>query len=117
MVRVCENLLISFFRSAWTGEGERKNNSKFTDPNHPISDSGINSSSHMSVSHLEAKKVDHDAVLLNCGFFPCFRNRDLGVARASANKDGLRRGGGGMLPLFRCNLSRFRARSIKGHLL
>ena len=39
-VRVRENLLISFFRSAWTGEGERKNNSKFTDPNHPISDSG-----------------------------------------------------------------------------
>ena len=40
VVRVCENLLISLFRSAWTGEGERENNSKFTDPNHPISDSG-----------------------------------------------------------------------------
>ena len=39
VVRVRENLLISLFRSAWTGEGERKNNSKFTDPNHPISDS------------------------------------------------------------------------------
>ena len=39
MVRVRENLLISFFRSAWTGEGEQKNNSKFTDPNHPILDS------------------------------------------------------------------------------
>ena len=38
----------------------------------------------MSVSHLEAKEVDHDAVLLNCGFFPCFRNRE---ERASANKD------------------------------
>ena len=39
VVRVREILLISFFRSAWTGEGERKNNSKFTDPNYPISDS------------------------------------------------------------------------------
>ena len=38
-VRVGENLLISLFHSAWTGEGERKNNSKFTDPNPPISDS------------------------------------------------------------------------------
>ena len=38
-VRVRENLLISFFHSAWTGEGQRKNNSKFTDPNHPTSDS------------------------------------------------------------------------------
>ena len=26
--------------TAWAGEGERKNNSKFTDPNYPISDSG-----------------------------------------------------------------------------
>ena len=34
-VRVRENLLISFFCSAWTGEGERNNNSKFTDPNPP----------------------------------------------------------------------------------
>ena len=39
VVRVREILLILFFRSAWTGEGERKNNSKFTDPNYPISDS------------------------------------------------------------------------------
>ena len=40
VVRVREILLICFFRSAWTVEGERKNNSKFTDPNYPISDSG-----------------------------------------------------------------------------
>ena len=39
-VRVCEILLISFFLCAWTGEVKRKNNSKFTDPNYPISDSG-----------------------------------------------------------------------------
>ena len=41
VVRVRENLLISFFCCTWTGEGERKNNSKFrfTDPNHPILDS------------------------------------------------------------------------------
>ena len=32
-VRVCEILLISFFRSAWTLEGEQNNNSKLTDPN------------------------------------------------------------------------------------
>ena len=38
VVRVGEILLISFFRSAWTGEGDQKNNSKFTDPNYPISD-------------------------------------------------------------------------------
>ena len=39
VVRVRENLFTSFFRSAWTGDGERKNNSKFTDPNYPILDS------------------------------------------------------------------------------
>ena len=39
VVRVREILLISFFRSAWTEEGERKNDSKFTDPNYPISNS------------------------------------------------------------------------------
>ena len=39
-IRVCENLFISFFRSAWTGEGERKNDSKFTDFNAPISEYG-----------------------------------------------------------------------------
>ena len=38
-VGVCEKLLILFFRSAWTGEGERKNNSKFTNLNFLISDS------------------------------------------------------------------------------
>ena len=38
-VRVGDNLLMSLFHSAWAGEGERKNNSKFTDPNYPISDS------------------------------------------------------------------------------
>ena len=32
-VKARENVLISFFRSAWTGEGKRKNNSKFTDSN------------------------------------------------------------------------------------
>ena len=37
-VRVGENLLITFFRSVWTGEGVRKRNSKFTDPNYPISE-------------------------------------------------------------------------------
>ena len=37
-VRVRENMLISFFCSAWMGEGEQKNNSKFTDPNYPISE-------------------------------------------------------------------------------
>ena len=42
VVRVGENLLISLFHSAWAGEGERKNRSKFTDPNHPISDSANN---------------------------------------------------------------------------
>ena len=38
-VRVRENLQIFFFQSAWTGEGGRKNNSKFTDPNPAISNS------------------------------------------------------------------------------
>ena len=38
VVRVRENLYTSFFRSAWTGEGELKNKSKFTDPNYPISE-------------------------------------------------------------------------------
>ena len=42
VVRVRENMLISFFRSARIEEGERKNNIKFTDPNYPISDSADN---------------------------------------------------------------------------
>ena len=37
-VRVHANLLIAFFHSAWTGEADWKNNSKFTDPNYPISE-------------------------------------------------------------------------------
>lgn len=50
----------------------------------------------MSVSHLEAKEVDHDAVLLNCGFFPCFRNRE---ERARTKMDY----GGAAAACFRCS--------------
>ena len=48
VVRVRENLLISFFRSAWTGEGEWKNNSQFTEPNYPISDSANRGGVHLT---------------------------------------------------------------------
>ena len=69
-VRVGENLLISFslFHSEWAGEGERKNNSKFTDPNPPISDSASNPAGvrvDLVVALLQERQQRRDALPYN----------------------------------------------------